>query len=267
MKSMRNAITRWLGDKALDELLSAEELARIEDVEPSDIFIVGYPKSGNTWFQNLVAGAAFGVMPEYAPPSLIQGDLIPGIHRKRFYKRYASPMFFKSHHLPQQQYRRVVYLLRDGRDVMVSYFRMLQARGTAVEFMEMVRAGQHLFPGKWHEHVRSWLENPFQAEMLVIKYEDLHADPVRELRRFCVFAGIDRSEALLKAVCESAAFSKLQEREQRMGRTYKDPNWKPEKLFFRRGVVGSHQDEMPKEVLEVFMQESAETLKAAGYSV
>ena len=38
-----------------------------------DIFIVGYPKSGNTWFQNLVVGAVYGMDPRRAGvPGLAQ---------------------------------------------------------------------------------------------------------------------------------------------------------------------------------------------------
>ncbi|MBU6402678.1 MAG: hypothetical protein KGS61_20345, partial [Verrucomicrobia bacterium] len=70
-----------------------------------DIFIVGYPKSGNTWFQDLVAGVVFGVMPEWAPPELVQ-ELVPDVHARPYYRRYATPTFFKSHHLPRPEYRR-----------------------------------------------------------------------------------------------------------------------------------------------------------------
>src|SRR5215208_2620625 len=96
-------------------------LVPITQVSATDIFIVGYPKSGNTWFQNLVCSVNFGVHPEFTPNTLIQ-DLVPDVHAKPYYKRYEGPTFFKTHHLPREEYRRGIYLLRDGRDVMVSYF-------------------------------------------------------------------------------------------------------------------------------------------------
>jgi hypothetical protein len=55
----------------------------IHDTAPSDIFVCAYPRSGNTWFQNLVAGVAHGVDPEFAHDSLIQ-DLVPGVNCSRF---------------------------------------------------------------------------------------------------------------------------------------------------------------------------------------
>ena len=254
-------------DLLADEFCATEKLARITEIDERDVFLVGYPKSGNTWFQNLVAGVAYGVLPEFAPPSLVQLDLVPDVHKKRLYKRYSTPMFFKSHRLPKPEYRRVVYLIRDGRDVMVSYFHALQARQKAVEFATMVRTGERLFPCKWHEHVAAWLKNPHKADMLLIKYEDLHANAVHELKRFCQFAGVDRSDDFLEMIASSAAFNKLQEREKSMGSAIKRPERQADKLFFRRGVVGSHRDEMPEDVREAFVSEAAEALQAAGYAV
>jgi len=54
-------------------------LSAIDRTDPEDIFIVGYPKSGNTWMQNLVAGVIYGIDARLAPDSLIQ-DLVPDVH-------------------------------------------------------------------------------------------------------------------------------------------------------------------------------------------
>src|SRR5687767_15231360 len=109
-------------------------LQPIRETSAADVFICGYPRSGNTWFQNLLAGVVHGVDPEFAHDSLIQ-DLVPDVHYKRFYKRYGPHAYFKSHALPEPSYRRVVYLLRDGRDVMVSYHHFLTALQGPIDFL------------------------------------------------------------------------------------------------------------------------------------
>jgi hypothetical protein len=243
-----------------------ENLIPIEEQHSDDIFVVGYPKSGNTWLQNLIAGAAYGVLAEFAPPKLVHLDLVPDVHQKKFYKRYSSPMFFKSHHLPRPEYRKVVYLLRDGRDAMVSYYQMWRRQGRSVDFLEMVQTGRNLFPCKWHEHVEAWLNNPFKAQLLIIRYEDLKADPIPQLQRLCQFAKLERPREHLERVTESCSFQKLQTREKQMGRT-RDKPWKTEASFFRRGEVGSHRDEMPPEVEKAFLAEAAKALSQAGYAL
>ena len=132
----------------------------ISDIQPQDIIVCGFPRSGHTWFQNLLAGVVFGIDPELAHDSLIQ-DLVPDVHYKRCYKRYGPTAYFKSHALPQKEYRRVVYLLRDGRDVMVSYYHFLSALQGHVDFVKLVQTE------RWHEHVEHWHANPQGADMLV----------------------------------------------------------------------------------------------------
>src|SRR4029077_15829333 len=145
-----------------------------------------YPKSGHTWMQYLLTGVVYGLNAEYTPSTLLQ-SLVPDVHACRYYRRYVEPMYFKSHYLPRPEYRRVVYLLRDGRDVMVSYWHYLRALGQpALDFTAAI-GGAGLFPCKWHEHVEQWMANPFDAEVLLIRYEDLQTDAAGTLARFCAF--------------------------------------------------------------------------------
>jgi hypothetical protein len=85
----------------------------IKETDPGDIFVVGYPKSGNTWMQYLLAGLGCGIDARLAPDSLVQ-ELIPDMHSNRFYRRHLTPMFFKTHQLPQRQFRKVIYLSGTG---------------------------------------------------------------------------------------------------------------------------------------------------------
>lgn len=254
-------LSRWLRQKLLHKVTPIG-FTPINEFAKDDIFVVGYPKSGNTWFQALVAGAVHGVLPELVPMSVIK-SLVPDVHDTRWYQRHGTPMFFKSHHVPQPQYRRVIYLLRDGRDAMVSYHHYQQAvAGKQFDFMEFMR--NDIFPCKWHKHVEAWLDNPFKAEMITVRYEELKADPVKQLKRVCAFADIERRDEILQLAADSASFKKMQSKEKVEG-PFATNNWPKDKLFCRRGSVGGYREEMPREVLELFMQESASMLRQCGY--
>jgi hypothetical protein len=248
-------------------LAVSEEFAPMTQFHPDDVFIVAYPKSGVTWFQNLVAGAVYGVNPRFGP-RILAHDLVPDIGYVKFYRRYATPMYFKSHGLPCPEYRRVVYLLRDGRDVMVSYRHYLGALyGMASDFLNFVSPETEVYPCHWAKHVDAWLRNPYQARMLIIRYEDLLREPVTELQRFCTFAGLSREAEHLATIAEAAAFQNLRSREERIGFDRPDVSFPPGMFFFRRGEAGSHKDEMSAEVLERFLEHSAETLRRCGYAI
>lgn len=235
-----------------------------EEVSRKDVFIVGYPKSGNTWFQNIISGLAFGVDPELAPDALIQ-EIVPDVHRKKFYKRIHERMFFKSHHLPRPEYGKVIYLLRDGRDVMVSYYHYNKAiYGDSADLDLMIDSGQYLFPCHWHGHVRQWRENPYGADMITVRYEDLLHDPLPELEKVCLFLELERSASALRTVHEKCAFAKLRRKERAFG--LDDPAWPRGKAFFRRGAQGSYKDEMPPRTLQKFLAVAGETLRECGYA-
>jgi len=247
------------------QIQSRTGLTPITNTAAEDIFIAGYPKSGNTWFQNLIASVVFGMDGRFVPDTLVQA-LIPDVHAVRYYRRYLTPTIFKTHALPQPEYRRVVYLVRDGRDVMVSYLHHLAAiEKSAPDFLNLVETGEGLFPCRWHEHVEAWMANPHGASMIRIAYEALKKDPLSELRRFCEFAGIERDETLLEAVIRTNSFEVMKQKERTFGSA--NLSWPRDKPFVRRGVVGSFKDEMPPAVLDSFMQQSASAMAHLGYSV
>jgi hypothetical protein len=246
----------------LASFIAEAKLKRITHFGPADIFVTGYPKSGNTWMQYLIAGLVFGIDVSLAPDSLIQ-DLVPDVHYKQFYRRYLTPTFFKTHDLPQPKYRRVIYVIRDGRDVIVSYYHHLKAIGSELDYSRLVTTGEGLFPCRWHEHVESWLANPHGAEMLTISYEDLQRNTIKELQKICKFAGLERNQSILGSVARETTFETMRAKERKDG--WENVAWPKDKQFFRRGKIGSFEDEMPPQALEAFTKLSMSTLKRLGY--
>ncbi|MDQ6735179.1 MAG: sulfotransferase domain-containing protein [Nitrospirota bacterium] len=265
LSPLKRPIRRALDSKLQEQIVSRTGLTPMGQYETNDVFVAGYPKSGNTWFQNLLAGIVYGLDSDALPDTLIQ-DLVPDIHNRRYYRRYATPMYFKTHELPHAEHKRVIYLLRDGRDVMVSYFHYLKALNpNGADFAEIVRTGRELSPCKWHEHVAAWESNPFQAEMITVRYEDLLDEPLGQLRHACEFIGVTRSDSQLQTVIEKSSFTKMRRKEEQLG--WEDRAWPKDKFFVRRGVVGSYKDEMPPEVLALFLADAEVTLRTYNYSV
>lgn len=218
-----------------------------------DIFIAGYPKSGNTWLQNLIVGVQFGVETSLLPDKLTQ-ELVPDVHGKSFYKRFGKFTFFKTHELPKKHMKRVIHLVRDGRDVMASYYAMNKAMGKTTTLEEMIISGKDIYPSKWHEHSKQWISNPYNADILVIKYEDLINDTFEQMKRVAEFANIERSEEIFKRSIYGNSFSEMKRKEKKFG--WNNSDWNPEENFIRKGKIGSYKEEIREELIIYFEKES-----------
>jgi hypothetical protein len=81
----------------------------------------------------------------------------------RYMNRVPRPRIIKSHQWFDLRYRRVIYLVRDPRDVVISQYHFHRKRNLIAdqfplsEFVGRFLAGQTCFYGSWGEHAASWL--------------------------------------------------------------------------------------------------------------
>ena len=242
-----------------EDLERRMELTPIGRFDARDVVIIGYRRSGTTWLQTLVAGLVYGVDPVMTPYPVIN-ELVPG-QGHGYYRRVAEPMYFKAHYRPIAALRRVIYLVRDGRDALASNVYWLpefQGEGATPE--RYVQDGDVLY-GRWHEHVEAWLENPYEAELLVIRYEDLKSNGPDEMERLRAFLGVERDAEFLRTLYERTSFQKLRDKEARE----KSAQATEAKRYVRRGEVGSYKDEVPPHLLAMFIEQAGGTLRRFGY--
>ena len=258
-------ITKKEFENMLSSHLDWNNFYEIDQIRDSDIVIAGYPKSGNTWMQSLVAGILYGIDTQFLPDSLAQ-EIVPDLHCKKYYKRFSDITFFKSHHLPKREYRRVIYLSRDGRDVMLSYWHFNKIQGMQISFEDFVLSGKGVFPAKWHEHVESWCENKYSADILFVRYEDLLINTIGQLKKICEFAGINREDEMLEKVAIGCSFRNMQKKEKKCGFDCK--KWRGDgksKRFFRKGMQGEYKEKFPPAILKIFEDKSKNALKLLSY--
>lgn len=238
------------------------EVRDITDTDERDVFVAGYPRSGNTWCQSCIAAMMYGFDIARTPETMIQ-SLVPDVHYSEQYLRFQTPTVFKTHALPQPHYRRVIHLLRDGRDAMTSFYHYARdSTGIAGNDWESIMRTGAFDLTHWHEHVHAWLENPHDAEIITIRYEDLKRNPVPTLGKMAEFLKLALTKNQLRQIAEMTTFSRMRDRERRLGWVDEFPK---DKAHVRRGIIGSYKDEMPPETLKHFEKVSETALRATGY--
>ena len=100
-------------------------------VYPDDVFLVSYPKSGNTWMRFLVGNLVFPNDPITFANVERRVPSIYGMSGRKL-RLVPRPRYIKSHEPFHSKYQNVIYVVRDPRDVAVSYnVKRLELTGTA----------------------------------------------------------------------------------------------------------------------------------------
>ena len=182
------------------------------DVFPDDVFIVSYIKSGNTWARFLIANLMY---PETAADFSNINRLTPDPEAlsKRELARMPRPRVLKSHQYFDPRYPRIIYIVRDPRDVLLSgyYFqrkrRLIDDQYPFEKYAARFMAGDFNPYGSWGDNVASWLVTRHNHPgFLLLRYEDMLANTAQELARVAVFLGIDPDpERIATAVRRSDA--------------------------------------------------------------
>jgi len=181
-------------------------------VFPDDVFILSFPKSGNTWTRFLIANLAYPDTPaNFSNINRLTPD--PEALSKRELARMPRPRLIKSHQYFHPGYKRVIYVVRDPRDVSLSQFHFHRKRrliedGYPIEkFVTRFVAGQTGPYGSWGENVASWLSTRHNRPgFLLLRYEDMLEDASRELAKVAAFLEIPPDpERIRIAVARSSA--------------------------------------------------------------
>lgn len=276
---------------------------------PRTVWLASYPKSGNTWVRAMMAALDHGhcdlnttirgsvIASARAPlerlTGLVSSELFleevelfrplvdaqldgrgtgeEGVwHRKihdALFTRDGAPI------VPPEATRAAIYLVRDPRDVAVSFSHHMgidiakvvrrmarpSARMAGYDRRVSTQFGQHL--GTWSSHVEGWLDHELFPVVLV-RYEDMLADPAAQLARIAHTLGREATTEQLEAAVAATSFDKLKSQEIESG-FHEGPH--RERAFFRRGIAGAWRDELPPELAAQIESDHGRVMTRLGY--
>jgi len=256
---LKKLLEKRISDRQRTPVIFPGGIFPINEFCENDVFIVGFPKSGNTLMQHIVAHLFYGIN-ERSGRTLVN-LIVPDVYANSHYFRMNNRCFFKSHDLPKPEHKKVIYIIRDGRDALVSYYHMLHNMGQTISMTDLFDGTHKIFNTTWGEHLRAWEENPYEAEILWLKYEDLLIDKSTQIKRIVDFLGLKVSEEEITNVVELTTFDHMKKLEGRddWGRM-KRGRFLDKKSFIRKGKAKIYLDEVNRESLERFESLNGEML-------
>jgi hypothetical protein len=242
-------------------------------VRPTDVFLVSYPRSGNTWLRFLVANA---LRPEPAATFADFGEVVPDIYDEtdRQLLRRPDPRVLKSHERHDERYRRVLYLVRHPADVAVSYYHYLVKMRNIAPGFELARFVDSFLTGgldefgRWGEHVTSWLDaREGDEDFVLLRYEDVLEAPRDALVAALGLIGADVSSSAIDTAVERSSAAELRRLERETAPAL--PSFQGSRLedpFIRRARPGGGAEELPPELEARIMAAWPDAAARLGYS-
>ena len=189
-------------------------------LKPDDVFIASYPRSGNAWLAFIVLELA-GRHPTF--DSVRFEVPIVGAHAHAPALVPGGGRFIKTHEQYLPMYRRAIHLVRDPRDVALSYFRFMQREGSLVlsasddveatfdRYLDAFIRGRLHPSGTWQKHLDSWLHAAARgdAKVLRLRYEDMRADPAAHVAHIATWLGFEISAAEAAVVAQRCSLERM----------------------------------------------------------
>lgn len=169
------------------------------------IIAVGPPRTATTWIHRLLLGHA-GVPrtkeTDFFTANYARGlewyaqffaDCPPGLPKLEICPNYFARPAALERIAADLPGCRIICTLRDPLERAWSHYRLMRGRGlTRAGFEELVTTPGSVIheSGRYAFHLERWFERFGRANVLVLLYEDLVADPRRFISEFCSFIGI-----------------------------------------------------------------------------
>lgn len=279
---MRQFIVQQMSERAPASLAAARKVTRKVrswwDHQRTDAYVLSYPGCGRTWLTLLVGKAIVDdrELGDANPARITElADLDRRVPRIEV-RHDDSPQLKRPEQIETDKSRfankAVVVLVRDPRDAIISYYfeasrRRGRFQGTAAEFLRHPVGGLDTLLAYYN----SWADNRSVPRRFgIVRYEDLHRDPVGEVERVMQTIGYAPSRAIIEGAVEFSRFENMRKIEAKGFDRPELDRSKPDdqdSLKARKGKVGGYREYLSAADVDYLNARIAEKLSPffAGY--
>lgn len=232
--------------------------------------VISHPRSGSTWLRTMLVHLF--LPSEGVDPDVVR-RMIPGAALSNAWllvNRASRPRIFKSHTWFRGDCGKAVYLVRDGRDAVVSLYHYLRTRrrmapdNSFSAFLTDYLNGR--FGYLWHRDVLSWLDGGRQImgdRLLPLRFEDLKDNTSGVLQAAADFLGVEAGGDDVAQAVQACTLDRLRavERERRGGVVDSDAS------FYRSGKVGEWSQWFSDLDYRQFLAVATPALRVGGYDI
>ena len=250
-------------------------------VYPDDVFLTSYPRSGNTWTRFLIGNLIYQDEPVtfLNIEARVAEIYFNSDHRMRGLPR---PRILKSHECFQPFYPNVIYIVRDPRDVAVSFYHHNLKAGNIADQYPMddfvrrfVAAEFDRRWGSWADHVQSWqLMRQNDPGFILLRYEDMKQDAEQQLLRIADFLrrrslhNIDSSPQKLRQAIELSSPERMRKLEKEQGGDWVlTKSTRSDKPFVRSATAGTWKSVLSRASVMVIETAWGPIMRQLGYQM
>jgi hypothetical protein len=258
----------------LKYLLGTDIADRNLAVYPDDTFIVSYPRSGNTWTRFLIANLVFSSQQvTFANIERLVPDT--SSQSNRVLKRIPRPRIIKSHTYFDPRYPRVLYIVRDPRDLVLSYYNFSRKYRQVADDYPLANYVDDFVSGNltsadwgtWGENVASWIyTRQNQNNFLLMRYEDMKIDTEHELQKIAAFLGVEVTPQRLQQAIEASSAERMREMEKKQSDQWVATRKHRKDIpFVGAAEMGRWQTQLPPDLAAKIESKWGSLLSTLGY--
>lgn len=233
----------------------------------TDVVLASHGRSGSTLLRFILGEILSGVPATFDNIQQIVPEIGLQYHASQIVP--GGGRLIKSHEPYRREYRRAIYMVRDVRDAMLSFF----ARETAADcihttldgYIRPFMQGKMSHFGSWQGHVDGWLNSPLAAsgDLLLLRFEDIRKDLEGSVAQCLEFLGKPVDRSVIQAAIRNNSLERMRVKEDQAKKLPKVAGEEGRQVG--KGLVEGWRRKLTEQQLAIIDEFAGHTLARLGY--